>query len=171
MVAANLIILGEAPGNYPKYDHEKHALFPYPPRCSGERLMRLMGMMKHEYIPLTRRNLLDYYPGTLAKGAKFPIGVARKAVIALHESHFLIGSNVLIVGKRLSRAFGYETRDILTWHCEKAYNFAIVPHTSGINQWWNDPDNRARGEEFLQSVGQQARDGELTFFVNPGAQK
>jgi len=163
---ANLVLLGEAPGNYPKYDHKRHALFPYPPRCAGARLKDLMGMSMGEYIRLTRRNLLDFHPGFTGKGAKFPIKVAREAVEA--AGPWMIGTNVLIVGKRLSRAFGYQDHDIMHWHHQKDFNFAIVPHPSGVNLWWNVEYNRNAGRVFLESVAEQARAGAQSF-VNPGA--
>lgn len=161
--ATNLIILGEAPGDYPRYDPKKHALFPYPVGCAGHRLMKLMGLERWEYVQLDRRNLLDYYPGKAGKGAKFPHGASREAVRKLHESQALIGHNVLLVGKRLATAFGYETQEMLTWHHCKAYNYAIVPHTSGINRWWNSPGNSADGAVFLRAIATQARAGALSY--------
>lgn len=166
---ANLVVMGEAPGNYPRYDPAKHALFPHPPRCAGARLKDLMGMSLFEYVRLDRRNLLDYYPGTVGKGAKFPLGSAHMAVRAMHAKGALLGTNVLLVGKRLSRAFGYNNFQLMKWHQRKAYNFAIVPHTSGVNTWWNDPQHREQGKVFLHSVADQARAGVMTFFVNPGS--
>lgn len=162
-MAANLIILGEAPGNYPKYDHERHALFPYPARCSGARLCEFMGMRRSEYIDIRRRNLLDFYPGKLGKGARFPIGEARKAVTAIYAQNELTGSNILLVGMRLAEVFGYKGEEILTWHHRKAYNYAIVPHTSGICRWWSNEDNKEQGVAFLHRVAEQVRACALSF--------
>jgi uracil-DNA glycosylase len=70
---------------------------------------------------------------------------------------------VLFVGKRVAQAFGYGDDELLTWHRHKAYNRATVPHPSGVNKWWNDSQNRERGEDFLRRVAEQARKGALSF--------
>lgn len=160
----HLTMIGEAPGNYSKYDPERHALYPYPPRCAGARLCELMGLPLSEYIfGIDRMNLLDFYPGKQGKGARFPMAAAKESVAALHEQRGLIGRNILLVGRRVAEAF--EKKDVpnLTWQHQKAYNFAIIPHPSGINRWWNDAENRAAGEAFLRSVGEQVLSGALSF--------
>ena len=150
-----LIILGEAPGNYAR----PLVLYPYPPNCTGHRLMKLMGMTRFEYLHTDRRNLFPAYPGKSGKGAAFPYSQAKMLARQIEPS--LAGYNVLFVGKRVAAAFGFghnnpTFRKPLQWH-PWVYRYAVLPHPSGINRWWNDPDNKAMGEAFLHAVADQWR--------------
>ena len=146
-----LIILGEAPGNYAR----PLVLYPYPPNCTGHRLMKLMGMTRFEYLHTDRRNLFPAYPGKSGKGAAFPAAQARELARVMTPS--LAGYNVLFIGLRLAAAFWSDPVP-LQWF-EGMYRHAVVPHTSGVNRWWNDPCNWVAGETFLRAVAYQWREG------------
>ena len=122
-----------------------------------------MGMGMAEYVALSRRNLFEKYPGKCGKGAKFDVPTARELVRQIHAEGILYGTNLLIVGRRTAKAFGYERHPLLTWHRALAYNFAIVPHPNGVNRWWNDEVNEGLGKAFLRRVADQARRGAQTF--------
>lgn len=146
-----LIIMGEGPGSYTR----PLVLYPYPVNCTGHRLMKLMGVKRFEYMHMDRRNLFPLYPGKSGKGAAFPTSRARG--LAREVAPSLAGYNVLFIGLRLARAFWSDPVP-LQWF-EGMYRHAVVPHTSGVNHWWNDPDNRAQGEAFLHAVTDQWRVG------------
>ena len=114
-----------------------------------------------EYLTLDRRNLFQEYPGKSGKGARFPMKDAKSMAFMVKRD--LGGYNVLFVGKRVAIAFGVSRFATLKWHNGKDFNFAWMPHPSGINQWWNDQDNRAMGEDFLRRTVLQWRAGALTY--------
>ncbi len=169
----NLLIMGEAHGNVPdKYWIDKYALFPYPVNSAGYKLQHLMRLSRLEYVGLDRCNLLKFYPGATnglsSGGAAFPIKDAINAARDVIKSDALWDKNVLFVGKRLAGVFGFGKAPILEWQPTPhlpdgsvAFRFAIVPHTSGINRWWNE--NEYEGGEFLASVGRQVLAGAQVF--------
>ncbi len=168
-VCPNLLIMGEAHGDVAdKYWIDHYALFPYPVRSAGYRLQHLMRLSRLEYVSLSRRNLLRYYPGSSGQGTAFPIKDAINAARDVIKSDVLWDKNVLFVGKRLAGVFGLGKEPILEWmptpilpDGTPAFRFAIVPHTSGINRWWNE--NEYEGGEFLASVGRQILVGAQVF--------
>ena len=170
-VCPNLLIMGEAHGNVPeRYWVDQYALFPYPVKSAGYRLQHLMRLSRLEYVGLARRNLLRRYPGASGKGAAFPINEAIEAARDVIKSDLLWDKNVLFIGKRLAGVFGFNKEPILEWQPTPtlpdgsvAFRFAIVPHTSGINRWWNENENEYEGGEFLASVGRQVLAGAQVF--------
>ena len=157
---ANLVLVSEAPGKHLKFDPNYRALYCYPKGCAGARLREMMGLSSGEYLALRRINVLDHYLGTVSPGSRFPMAEARRAAEA--KRHKLFGSNALFVGWRAATAFGLQG-DVLKWHLGEAFTWAVVPHTSGVNRWWNDPANRAAGEAFLARVAEQVRTGAQSF--------
>ncbi len=175
-VCPNLLIMGEAHGNVPdKYWIDHYAMFPYPVNSAGYKLQHLMRLSRLEYVGLARRNLLRYYPGAIngllsSGGSAFPIKDAINAARDVIKSNVLWDKNVLFVGKRLAGVFGLGKEPILEWRATPtlpdgtaAFRFAIVPHTSGINRWWNENENEYEGGEFLASVGRQVLAGAQVF--------
>lgn len=72
-------------------------------------------------------------------------------------SETLRGRRVVLLGANVSRAFGVSFRKlsevVLSWHpVGEGLAAAVVPHPSGLNRWWNDPDNRVRARLFLRPV-------------------
>lgn len=118
---------------------------------SGDRLARYMGLSDRrdllEHFELL--NLLRRYPGPAGdKGDAFPAGRARRAARRL--SGRLRARTVLLAGKRVGAAFGVGA-EYLEWGThEQGFAFVVIPHPSGVNRWWNDPDNR---ESFTKWAG------------------
>lgn len=157
MTMEPLILIGQAPGRYPHHDPDRHALFPYPSGCTGSRLKELMGLSRGRYLAIKRRNLLPYYPGGSVTGDNFPIAEARRRAEDMEPE--LQGRCVVFVGYAVARAFGYEEFVPLVWyHHGRGYRWCVVPHPSGRNRWWNNPDNRAMGERFLSNLGREYLD-------------
>src|SRR5580765_595681 len=132
---------------------------------TGERLRELLGLDLLAYVRATERvNLLAEYPGKAGKGDRFPLEEAREAAVEMTPR--LLGRRVIFVGHGVARAFGLKGRP-LVWH-ERAitisqlgvrgaiigeisgwHQWAICPHPTGINRWWNDPKNKAKALAFF----------------------
>lgn len=127
-------VVGEAPGPRPGV----------PLEAARKRLAGLCGVSpsvladRMEWV-----NLLAAWPGYgPSGGSTFPMDAAREAAARLSEVRPLI-----LLGKRVAKAFGVEQPWF--WWVD---NIAVVPHPSGLNRWWNDPQNTARATEFWKLV-------------------
>jgi hypothetical protein len=126
-------------------------------------------------------NLLDYWPGPgHGKGSAFPMDEARLKARELVEAiripvprtrlqtvrsfhvwngvKFYKPKVVLLCGHRVASAFmihraKYFVTDL---ECRRVAGLptVVVPHPSGLNRWWNEPQNREQGKMFLDGLGQ-----------------
>ncbi len=96
------------------------------------------------------RNLLNYWPGESGKGSYFPALVAkekaRKIRIPLHV-HTLV-----LLGLRVATAFQMHLVPYFERRTYRDRLVYVVPHPSGVNRWWNDPDNRRQACRFLEEL-------------------
>lgn len=135
------------------------ALFPIPTRSAGGRLYRLFDIPLDEYLAIDRRNLIDEWPGSHKGGGDlFPLHKAKTCAKSMEPS--LRGRNVIMMGRGVAGAFGfanewsgteYRPRPWLEWHYNQpgGYWYALFPHTSGLNRWWNDRTNEFMAAGFL----------------------
>lgn len=151
----NLFLVGRAPGRHPRHDPERHALFPYPPNCAGSRLKDMMGLSLSEYVAVPRRNVIPHWPGASGNGDAFPMALARECARDLLPR--LRGQTVLFVGKDTARACGC-VGEFLEWHRGGEFDWAVAPHPSGRNRWYNDTGNREAAREFLLALGGEYRE-------------
>ncbi len=106
----------------------------------------LAGVSEDEFWRLFRtRNVLPRFPGKNGKGDAFPIDEARRRAASMR---FRAG-RVILLGQGVARAFGVRAPP-LTWRRVGRREFAVVPHPSGVNRWWNDPKNVRRAKRFLR---------------------
>lgn len=156
---SRLVLIGQAPG--PNTD-PRLPLFPEPSTSAGGRLLEIMGVPRAEYLALTERiNLLNYYPGKWANGDRWPLAEARIAAEAV--APLLAGRCVVLVGRNVAQAFDNKA-DYHVWttqqvrrrcpiaRCPGLAEFAVVPHTSGRNRWYNDPENSQEARSFWASA-------------------
>ncbi len=152
------ILLGEAPGR--GFDDR-----PAFSSKSGVFLSELMGLNVQQTFVC--HNLLSEWPGqSSGKGAAFPLAEARAAGEALMKRLHDVPNQqpgekrrIILAGKRVAKAMRVRPEiDYLTWHtfwlgstsswCDE-HEFAILPHPSGVNRWWNDRENKAAARRFL----------------------
>lgn len=150
------LLIGQAPG--PNTDPDL-PLFPIPRTSAGGRLQQMTGLTRGQYLQTFERiNLLTYFPGLDKKEDKFPRTPARFAAEVIKP--LLAGRDVIMVGRGVAEAFGYDAA-FLEWNLLQvrrrhavrvsgAYSarVAVVPHTSGRNRWYNTEGNRLLAEEF-----------------------
>ena len=125
------------------------------PTSSSGKLMNLMGLTEDEYMTSFQRvNLIDEYPGPLAsgKGDKFPLRQARdKAKRILQQ---MSEYHILCIGKRVGQCFNLDQcfvwEDRIQCYPLTRNRIAMIPHTSGLNRFYNDPRNLDRAKAFLR---------------------
>lgn len=137
----DILVIGQAPGR-------GKPTAPLAGRA-GKKLADLHGVAHAEFMA-TREvvNLLDRWPGKAGKGDAFPLAEARERA-ALHD--LSRWDRVVFLGKNVARAFNFRA-PFLVWQSLDGVLCAVVPHTSGINRWWNDADNTEAARRFCLAL-------------------
>jgi len=146
----NLLMIGQAPGR------KGDAGDPLGGR-NAKRLAKLAGLSYDQFMGQTDRvNMFDEWFGKEGKGDAWDHEIAMER--ASQMKHDLSGRRVVFVGKNVARAFG-EDMDFLEWKYSNELDaeIAVIPHPSGIVQWWNDRDNRKAAGEFLAASFEKQR--------------
>ena len=151
-------LVGQAPNQATRDDEVPRPLT----GSVGIRLSRLAGVeWPGEYLrTFARTNCLDFYPGPNGgHGDAFPLEDARAGARRIVEIARLAGGGSLVLlGWNVASAFdpGARKLEFFEWYPltyatdgESTVDFAITPHPSGVNRWWNREDNRRRAEEFF----------------------
>lgn len=109
----------------------------------GKRLAEYAGLTWSDYLALTeRRNIFQE-----------PVEWSRVEAKGRAEVMFpqLLGRHVILLGQRVADAFAFHW-PLLNWVSVGGVTVAIVPHPSGKNLWWNEPENRSQARRFLRSA-------------------
>ena len=123
---------------------------------TGSRLAALCGLALQDYArTFARVNVLERWPGKAGKGDAFDLPEARQRA-ALLRRRFVGGRLVVLLGRRTARAFGLDSAYLLPLRLSCA-TVVVLPHPSGINRWWNEPENVRRASRFLRRVAKEAR--------------
>ena len=146
-----VVLVGQAPSK----DTEGRS--PFSGR-SGKRIAELMDIPHNELAHhFALANILDYWPGKHGKGDAFPLSDALAKGKRAREH--LRDRRVVAFGASVVKVLGYEiTDDLMLQFAARAIGrtgsmlLAFVPHPSGINRWWNDPQNTRRARTFLHRV-------------------
>lgn len=137
---ARVAIVGEAPS--------RTSEAPFDAR-SGRRIAELAGVPLDAFALY---NVLDEWPGTAGKGSRFPpLRDARPAaadLLPLLDGH----ARVVVAGKRAAAALGFRERYLVWTDGPAGGRWAILPHPSGVNRWWNDPANLDAARRFLSKL-------------------
>lgn len=144
---SSVVLIGQAPGRL------GDPARPLVGKGSGDLLQRLTGAMPGQYERLfERRNLLGSWPGrSSAGGDSFPQSEAKHAAQAILPS--LAGRRVVLLGSGVARAFGFSAKTTrFRWVERDGATFALSPHPSQVNRWWNNPRNRAEAARFFGSI-------------------
>lgn len=146
------LLIGQAPA---KYSEGHRALC----GITGRHLAMLAGMHTAAFMEAVDTvNVLDRFPGSAEHGDLFPMREARER--AEDMLPLLQGRRVLFVGMNVAVAFRQRCAGVLAWHettqrlgeYVASYTFAVIPHPSLVNRWWNDHDNRVRAARFLRDL-------------------
>jgi hypothetical protein len=102
-----------------------------------------------------RVNLLQVRQDTKEKGFEFDRAAAIIAGRILVE-RVKPGQIVLLLGKRVADAIGV-VNDYFMPCVVNNVEFYVLPHPSGVNRWWNNPDNLKQACAFLRGVVERTR--------------
>jgi uracil-DNA glycosylase len=146
MTDGRVVFVGQAPSQ------NTDGLAPFSGR-SGQRLAALSKIPHNDLGNVFElRNLFDRWPGKMTgKGDRFPATEARKRAMKLSTK--LRGQRVVFVGHNVSKAFGVKVGQgaLMTWLTvgHIPFRFAVIPHPSGVNRWWNNTANERAASDFL----------------------
>ena len=122
---------------------------------SGRRLASLCDLAPEAFLAAYDRvNLMDRFPGKLAKGDAFPMAEARpraEALLAGEPRRFVL------LGRAVSQAFGFSAEPWLSWRPLAGHLAASCPHPSGCCFWWNDPLNVGQARSFWLALEEARR--------------
>lgn len=110
----------------------------------GVKLACLLGQDRLEFLAnYERRNLNGRWNGKIGKGDRFDDAVGRQKAEAMIAER--VYSKYVLLGASVWECFGHPKAEPLSkmFFEPSGPSFFLVPHPSGINQWWNDPKNRA----------------------------
>lgn len=142
--------------NNPLSADPEHALFPSPSGCTGWRLWRMLhertGASKTQYLrAFDRRNLLNRrtWQTTDARSAACRF-------LTQDCGRIPAGTTIVVLGAETARALGLDaplvdpTGDMsLTWR--------RLPHPSGRNLWFNNPNNKLVASLLLEELYERSR--------------
>ena len=129
---------------------------------SGHRLAKLCGLDVATYLRTFDRINLHYETPKKNDRVTRLVG---EASASMFRARFA-GRKIILLGKDVARAFGFNDNDkMLEWIKMTSSNiflpltyFALLPHPSGLNRWYNEPRNVRRAERFLRrEVGRGRR--------------
>ena len=139
-----VVIIGRAPSR--TSDHRQPLSGP-----SGERLAFLCDLTMAEFAArFERRNLLDAWQGKAGKGDAF-VRAPEARALAEGLRAGLATRRVVLLGSDVARAFGFPGEPFL-FGAHWGGSFAFCPHPSGVNRWWNDPENFERARLFWHTL-------------------
>lgn len=135
--------------NNPVSSKPGHELFPYPPGCTGHRILemlqtRLPDVTRHQYLEaFDRRNLVAHkiYDALLA----------REAAVKMEQEFWFSGRTIILFGADVAKAFGHP-RLLLHPQVIGGATWRQVPHPSGRNLWFNDANNRFLVASLLEDL-------------------
>jgi uracil-DNA glycosylase len=136
-----LLIVGEDYGDTsPSLRSPEHALS----GDSGRRLAAMIGVPLADFLESTdRMNVVDT-PDEWGDKQRVQWGLVQ-VVGAMRDR------DVILLGGKVSRALGiYIPR--FEWSARAGSRIAVMPHPSGRNRFWNDPDNVEKAEAFLREA-------------------
>ena len=142
-----VLFIGQAPGP------DNHAGEPlHPSTRSGRRLVELLGVDNEAYLEqFDRVNLLQKFPGKWARDDRFPMKEAKIAAAAIRP--FLKHRMVIMLGRVVAEAFGVPPCPQVMWIARPGFHgVAVLPHPSGRNRWYSDPNNMRAARRFMRKV-------------------
>lgn len=116
----------------------------------------MSGVTLEKFLAKVRTtNVLPAWTGKQGKGDRFDMADARAAAMAITCSDaFFEAQSVVFVGFRVAAAFGRHELKPCRWAPGwlMGQRAALLPHPSGINTWYNDPDNKAAAARFMRKI-------------------
>lgn len=99
-------------------------------------------------------NLMPSYLGRKARGDVFTMSLGRQFALALKTE--FAGSRFILVGSKVARCFNAPVYRC-AWREHAGSWYALLPHPSGLNLWYNEPANVESARAFLRSEVERVR--------------
>lgn len=143
-----VLLVGEAN----PYGSDPHlALYHLPRNASGNRLREHLGMTDHDYAELEKINLCSgRWSLPMARNTATEILLQSEKRLSLEP----YGKHVVVMlGTRVALAFNEPTMATFT-HVRRGDHLTLVylPHPSGLNRAWNQPDARSKARRLLTKL-------------------
>lgn len=143
--------------NNPISSDSEHALYPYPPGCTGHRLWEMLRAVRPEVMRWDYLKTFDRRD--LVSGKLWTISLARDAV---RELVLPPGSVVVVLGEEVRRVLSLERclihpRSSPDWPEPGGPVFRQLPHPSGRNPWYRHPTNRLLAGLLLAQLYDEAQ--------------
>lgn len=122
---------------------------------SGALLARLSGVETLSSV-FVLANLSESYTGSRSSGAGDAWSASEARKLAA-EFDFGDERRIILLGWNVARAFCLDWLEYMEWFDEGDFSFAVFPHPSGLNHFWNDPENRERARTFLVAEGERCQ--------------
>jgi hypothetical protein len=135
--------------NNPVSSRPGHELFPYPPGCTGHRILELL----QTRLPnVTRRQYLDRFDRrNLVPHKIWHKQTARDNAVKLEQELWFSGRTIVLLGGDVANAFKHP-RLLLHPQVIGGATWRQVPHPSGRNLWYNHPTNRFMVATLLEDL-------------------
>jgi hypothetical protein len=137
--------------NNPVSSKPEHALFPYPPGCTGHRVLEMLRLRRPN---VTRQQYLAAFDRrNLVAGKVWDKREAQRAADTFRKDSGNRGRVVLVFGEEPRKALGLEKllvhpqRDLL---CDITWR--QLPHPSGRCYWYNEPECRELAADLLAEL-------------------
>lgn len=121
--------------------------------AAGERLAKLARVTLEELRErVWLRNVLDEYPGeswsTRGNGDAFPMTLARERAARMK----FLTEVVIFCGTDTAGAFGCRAPFLEWFTFRRTRRGIVIPHPSGINRFYNDPESKQKVADLLVSI-------------------
>lgn len=135
--------------NNPVSSEPEHALYPYPPGCTGHRLLEMLqsrvpNATRGEYLRrFDRRNVVSL--------KVFDRKMAADGARKLDFEFFASGRTVVLLGADTVAAFAIP-RLLIHPQIIGGTTYRQIPHPSGRNLWYNDEQNKLLVSMLLEDL-------------------
>ncbi len=127
---------------------------------SGRRLLELSGLSEEAFgARALRINLSDRWPGKNGKGDRFPRLIDDGVLSLIAASAMIVFVGRGVAERMLGASVARELEPCCWYFSHRPRKlYAVLPHPSGVNRWWNDAANVRRAKRFLREALSDARE-------------
>lgn len=146
-----VMLLGE---DNPVSDEPEHALYNWPPNCAGWRLQRILGLDDDTYLGFARGNLCnptwDLKKARMRAGLMLSNDFPHRVVVMLGAKVRSAFEHALQAKQKIAMFSSTEVKFVGCHPLGLAPMVLIaLPHPSGRNTIWNDPQAKFRARALL----------------------
>lgn len=149
------LVIGEQPGRNTRTDCP---VFPYPATSSAGRLLKMLGVSGGEFLRSVDR--VNAVP-TLDLAHGWDPVAAEDYLAMMYNGGLFRERRVLVLGARVRATLGFDAGILKSTYAPEFRRYRaprhmrpklwyFIPHPSGLNRWYNDPDNVRSAQLLLE---------------------